>query len=263
MAAPPPPPPQTLHGRTAIVTGASRGIGAAIALHLASLGANLVLNYPLSSAQADLLASHLNSNSDHIRAVAIQADVSNPDQVNSLFDRAEQAFGSPAHILVHSAGVIDSKYPTVANTTVEDWDHTFNVNTKGAFLCCREAAKRLKRGGGGRIIAISTSVVGGIFPGYAAYAASKAAVETMIKIMAKELKGSGVTANCVAPGPTATEFFFAGKTEETVKRMADACPLGRIGETSDIAPVVGFVAGDAGEWINGQVIRVNGGAVIT
>ncbi|KAK9155052.1 hypothetical protein Sjap_002532 [Stephania japonica] len=261
MAAPPQVP---LDGRTAIVTGASRGIGRAIALHLASLGANLVLNYYSGSADADLVASHLNSqNSDHIRAVAIEADVSSPDQVKSLFDRAEQAFGSPAHILVHSAGVIDSKYPTVANTTVEDWDHTFNVNTRGAFLCCREAAERLKRGGGGRIIAISTSVVGGLFPGYGAYAASKAAVETMIKIMAKELKGSGVTANCVAPGPTATDFFFAGKTEETVKRLADACPLGRIGETTDIAPVVGFVATDAGEWINGQVIRVNGGAVIT
>ncbi|KAF5208116.1 Nadph-dependent aldehyde reductase-like protein [Thalictrum thalictroides] len=254
----------SLHGRIAIVTGASRGIGRTIALHLASLGAKLVLNYASSSTETDHLALEINSSSTktHPQAIAVQANVSDPDQVKSLFDQAEKAFGSQIHILINCAGILDSKYPTLANTTVEDWDNTFNVNTKGAFLCCREAANRLTRGGGGRIISISTSVVGGLFPGYGAYAASKAAVETMMKIMAKELKGTGITANCIAPGPIATELFFAGKTDETVKRMADACPLGRIGETNDVAPLVGFIASDAGEWINGQVIRINGGSVI-
>jgi 3-oxoacyl-[acyl-carrier protein] reductase len=109
---------------------------------------------------------------------------------------------------------------------------------------------------------ISTSLVGAPTPGYAAYTASKAAVETMTRIVAKELKGTGITANCVAPGPVATELFFAGKTEETLKRIADACPLNRLGEPEDISKVVGFIASDAGEWINGQVIRVNGGFVV-
>ncbi|KDP39714.1 hypothetical protein JCGZ_02734 [Jatropha curcas] len=253
-----------LDGRVAIVTGASRGIGRAISNHLHSLGARVVLNYASSSNQADLLASELNASapSSHPQAIAIRADVSNPDQVKQLFDTAEKEFNSKVHILVNCAGVMDPKYPTLANTTVEDWDMTFNVNTRGAFLCCREAANRLAHGGGGRIITISTSIVGANLPGYAAYAASKAAVETMTKILAKELKGTGITANSVAPGPVATELFFAGKTEETVKRIADASPLGRLGEPKDISQVVGFLATDAGEWINGQVIRVNGGFII-
>ncbi|GAV59380.1 adh_short_C2 domain-containing protein [Cephalotus follicularis] len=139
---------------------------------------------------------------------------------------------------------------------------TFSINTRGAFLVCKEAANRLIHGGGGRIILITTSVVASLLPGYAAYAASKAAVETFTKIAAKELKGTGITANCVAPGPVATELFFAGKTEEMVKRIVDACPLGRLGEPKDINQVVGFLATDAGEWINGQVIRVNGGFTV-
>ncbi|XP_062165936.1 NADPH-dependent aldehyde reductase-like protein, chloroplastic [Alnus glutinosa] len=252
-----------LDGRVAIVTGASRGIGRAIAIHLHSLGARVVLNYASSSTKADLLASELNASAtvSQTQAIAVRADVSDPDQVKLLFDSAEQEFGS-IHILVNCAGVLDPKYPTLANTTVEDWDMIFNINTKGGFFCCKEAANRLKRGGSGRIIMISTSVVGSLLPGYAAYAASKAAVETMTKIVAKELKGTGVTANAVAPGPVATDMFFEGKSEETIKRIVDACPLGRLGEPKDVTHLVGFLASDAGEWINGQVIRVNGGFVV-
>ncbi|XP_041012155.1 NADPH-dependent aldehyde reductase-like protein, chloroplastic [Juglans microcarpa x Juglans regia] len=256
-------PSSRLDGRVAIVTGASRGIGREIAVHLHSLGARVVINYASSSTKAELLASELNASSAQPRsAIAVGADVSDPDQVKLLFERTEQEFGSQIQILVNCAGVLDPKYPTLANTTVEEWDRTFNVNTKGAFLCCREAVNRLARGGGGRIITISTSVVGSLLPGYAAYAASKAAVETMMKIVAKELKGTGITANCVAPGPVATELFFAGKTEETIKRLVDGCPLGRLGEPKDVTQVVGFLASDAGEWINGQIIRVNGGFVV-
>ncbi|CAI9782714.1 unnamed protein product [Fraxinus pennsylvanica] len=253
-----------LDGRVAIVTGASRGIGRAIAVHLHSLGAKLVINYASNSNLADILASELNSkvNCSSPVAVAVKADVSKPEEIEALFDQAEKEFGCQAHILVNCAGVLDPKYPTLANTTVEDFDSVINVNTKGAFLCCREAANRLTREGGGRIITISTSIVGASLPGYSAYAASKAAVETMTKIMAKELKGSGITANCVAPGPVATELFFAGKTEETIKRLVDSCPLGRLGEPNDIAQLVGFLVTDAGEWVNGQVIRANGGFVV-
>jgi 3-oxoacyl-[acyl-carrier protein] reductase len=135
------------------------------------------------------------------------------------------------------------------------------VNARGAFLCAREAANRLKRDGGGRIIMVSSSLVGALKPCAGAYTASKAAVEAMTKILAKELKGSRLTVNCVAPGPIATDLFFAGKTEEQVKKVIEACPLDRLGETSDVAPIVGFLATDASEWVNGQVIRVNGGYV--
>ncbi|OMO98957.1 Short-chain dehydrogenase/reductase SDR [Corchorus olitorius] len=253
-----------LKDRVAIVTGGSRGIGRAISIHLHSLGARVALIYASNSTQADLLASELNTSCppDHPRAVAIKADVSDPEQVKLLFDKTEQEFGTKAHILISCAGVMDPKYPTLANTTEEDWDTIFNVNTKGSFLCCREAANRLTNEGGGRIITISTSLVGSLLPGYAAYVASKAAVEAMTKILAKELKGTKITANCVAPGPVATELFFAGKTEETIKRFVDACPLSRLGEPKDITGIVGFLASDAGEWTNGQVIRVNGGVVI-
>lgn len=253
-----------LAGRVAIVTGASRGIGRAIAIHLHSLGARVALNYVSSSSEADLLASELNASSppSEPAAISVRADVSDPDQITYLFDQTERDFRSKVHILVNCAGVLDPKYPALFNTALEDFEKTFTINTRGAFLCCKEAANRVVRGGRGRIIMMSTSQVGALSPGYGAYAASKAAVETMVKVLAKELKGSGITANCVAPGPVATEMFFAGKSDETVKRLAEACPLGRIGEPKDVGEIVGFLAGDSGEWINGQVIRANGGFVV-
>ncbi|XP_020256048.1 short-chain type dehydrogenase/reductase-like [Asparagus officinalis] len=249
-----------LAGKVAIVTGSSRGIGRAIAVHLSSLGANLVINYATNSTQADLLASELNSNSANLRAIAVQADVSHPSGPKTLFDRAEEAFGSPVHIFVNSAGIADSKF-SISSMPVEDFDAIFNVNARGAFLCCQEAANRIVRGGGGRIVMISTSLVGALLAKYGAYTASKAAVETLVKILAKELGGTKITVNCVAPGPIATELFFEGKTEEDIKRSVDRIPMGRIGEPKDVAPVVGFLCKDEAEWVNGQVIRANGGSV--
>lgn len=252
-----------LQGRATIVTGASRGIGRAIAAHLASLGARLVINYASSSAQADVLAVQLNAlapSSTAPGAVAVRADVSDPADVKALFDRAEEAFGGPTHILVTCAGVIDHSFPRLAATTDDSFDGMFRVNARGAFLCCREAANRLARGGGGRIVAVTSSMIGQLKPGFAAYAASKAAVETMVRILAKELAGTGITANCVAPGPTATDMFYSVRTtEEDVARVAAECPMGRLGQPKDIAAVVGFLATDAGEWVNGQVVRANGG----
>ncbi|XP_057437689.1 NADPH-dependent aldehyde reductase-like protein, chloroplastic [Lotus japonicus] len=250
-----------LQDRVAIVTGSSRGIGREIAIHLASLGARLVINYTSNSDQANSVAAQINAGSATSRAITVKADVSDPDQVKSLFDSAEQAFDSPVHILVNSAGVIDSTYSTIADTTVETFDRIMSVNARGAFLCAKEGANRVKRGGGGRIILLTTSLAAALKPKYGAYTASKAAVEAMAKILAKELKGTGITANCVAPGPVATEMFYEGKTEEMVQKAIDENPLCRLGETKDIAAVVGFLASDAGEWVNGQVVRVNGGYV--
>ncbi|KQK20706.1 NADPH-dependent aldehyde reductase-like protein, chloroplastic [Brachypodium distachyon] len=253
---------QPLAGRVAIVTGASRGIGRAIATHLSSLGASLVLGYASSASLAEqLAASLLPPNS----AIAVKADVSSEAGVRSLFDAAESAFGRPAQILVANAGVLDDKYPSLAATATADFDRVFSTNARGAFLCLREAANRIPPGcgggGGGRIVAVTSSVVASLPEGYAAYTASKAAVEAMVRTMAKELRGTRVTANCVAPGATATDMFFAGKSEETVRRVAEGNPMCRIGEAGDIAPVVGFLCTDAAEWINGQVIRANGGYV--
>ncbi|KAM7250102.1 hypothetical protein ACFE04_021985 [Oxalis oulophora] len=254
-----------LHDRVAIVTGSSRGIGRAIALHLAQLGAKLVINYSSNAAQAKLVVDEINTsnfvNDNNPRAITVQADVSDPIGVQSLFDAAEQEFKSQVYILVNSAGVLDPKYNSIADTSLEDFDRVFSVNTRGSFLCCKEAANRLKKGGGGRIIMMSSSLVAASRPNKGAYSASKAAVEAMVKILAKELKGTGITANCVAPGPIATEMFFDGKTEEMVQKVVDECPHGRLGETKDVAPMVGFLATDAGEWVNGQIIRVNGGYV--
>ncbi|KAL0751302.1 hypothetical protein Bca101_033305 [Brassica carinata] len=254
-------PPYSLAGRVAIVTGSSRGIGRAIAIHLAELGAKVIVNYTTRSTDADQVAAEIKFNSSAGTspvAVVFRADISDSSQVESHFDAAEKAFNSPVHILVNSAGIVDSNYPTIANTPIEDFDRIFRVNTRGSFLCCKEAAKRLKRGGGGRIILLTSSLTEALIPGQGAYTASKAAVETMVKILAKELKGTGITANCVSPGPVATEMFFSGKSEETVKSIIERSPFGRLGETRDIAPVVGFLASDGGQWINGQVIVANG-----
>lgn len=250
----------SLQDRVAIVTGASRGIGKEIALHLASLGAKVVVNYTSNPTLAQEVVSQISSHGSETRSVAVQADVSDPAQVEALFNAAEEAFQAQPHIVVTTAGILDPKYPSIAETTIEDFDKAFGVNTKGTFLCCKEAAKRVKRGGGGRIITFSSSLAAVYRPGYGAYTASKAAVEAMTKILAKELKGTSITANCVAPGPIATELFFAGATEK-IQAAINASPMERLGEPKDVAPLVGFLAGDGGEWVNGQIIRANGGFV--
>ncbi|XP_022155882.1 NADPH-dependent aldehyde reductase-like protein, chloroplastic isoform X2 [Momordica charantia] len=256
-----------LQDRVAIVTGASRGIGRGVALHLAALGARVVVNYLSSSAAASRVAAEINSSpaadiaGSYPRAVTCQADVSKPDEVKALFDTAEEAFGSPVHILVNSAGIWDPTYPYIADTSLEIFDRIFSVNAMGSFLCCKEAAKRVKGDGGGRIIMISSSAVAAPSPGIGAYTASKAAVEAMTKTLAKELRGTGISANCVAPGATATDMLYGGMDEEAVKKVIEKCPLGRLGYPTDVAYLVGFLASDDGEWINGQLLLVNGGIV--
>ncbi|GJM84701.1 hypothetical protein PR202_ga00394 [Eleusine coracana subsp. coracana] len=245
-----------LEGRVAIVTGGSRGIGREVCSHLAALGARVVVNYASNSAKADELVAELGSRG--LRAVAVKADVSDPDAVRALFDHAEEAFGSPPHMVVACAGILDPKYPNLADTAVEAFDATFAVNTRGKFLVCREAARRIPAHSGGRIVTFSSTLAATLVSGYAAYAASNAAVEAMTKVLAKEVAAKGITANVVAPGPVRTNLFLAGKDEASIRRVAQNS-MGRIAETTDIAPAVAFLVSDAARWVNGQVIRVNGG----
>lgn len=240
--------------QAAIVTGASRGIGRAIAARLAKDGFAVVVNYAGSTAEAEETVRQIAAGGGEARA--IRADISSPDDMRHLFDEAEKAFGG-IDVLVNNAGVM--KLAPIAQTDDATFDETVAINLKGVFNGLREAARRLRDGG--RIVSFSSSVVGLYQPSYGAYAATKAAVEAMTHILAKELGPRKITVNAVAPGPVATELFFNGKDETTVERIRQMHPLGRLGEVEDIARVVSFLVGPEGAWINGQIIRVNGGLV--
>jgi 3-oxoacyl-[acyl-carrier protein] reductase len=240
--------------KVAIVTGASRGIGAAVAERLAADGFTAVVNYSGDVKSAETLARKIEGSGG--RALAIKADVSDPSAVREMFDTAEAAFGG-VDVLVNNAGIM--KLAKIADSEDALFDQQIAVNLKGSFNAMREAAKRLRDGG--RIVNFSTSVVGLKLETYGVYAATKSAIETMTAILSKELRGRSITVNAVAPGPTATNLFLHGKSPELIDRMAKMNPLERLGTPEDIASVVAFLAGPDGGWINGQVLRANGGMV--
>lgn len=240
--------------KTAIVTGGSRGIGAAIATRLASDGMNIVVNYSGSEHAAAEIVAQISAAGG--RAIAIRADVADPTEVNALFDSAETAFGG-IDVLVNNAGVM--KLAAIGDSDDALFDTQVAVNLKGTFNTLRAAAARLQDGG--RIINLSTSVVGLKLETYGIYASLKAAVETMTGIMAKEMRGRQITVNAVAPGPTATALFLDGKPEALVQKMSKMPPLERLGTPEDIASAVAFLAGPDGGWVNGQVLRANGGLI--
>ena len=236
----------------AIVTGASRGIGRAVALRLARDGFAVVVNYAGNRDKAAEVVTEISGHGG--RAVAVQGDVAEAADMVRLFDEAEKAFGSVGAV-VNSAGIM--KLFSIASGRVEDFDAVFAVNVRGTFNVLQQAARRLADGG--RIITMSTSVLGMNFPGYAPYAASKAAVEVLTRILAHELRGRGISVNAVAPGPTATDLFLEGKTQEQIDRLAKLPPMERLGTPDDIANVVSFLAGPEGGWVNAQTLRANGG----
>jgi 3-oxoacyl-[acyl-carrier protein] reductase len=240
--------------KVAIVTGASRGIGAAIAQRLAADGYTVVINYAGKVAEAEALATKIEKAGG--RAITAQADVSDAQAVARMWDAAEAAFGG-VDVLVNNAGIM--KLAAIADGDDALIDSQIAINLKGSINTMREAARRLRDGG--RIINLSSSVVGLLQPTYGVYAATKAAVEAMTHVLSKELRGRNITVNAVAPGPTATALFLDGKPQSVIDQLAKLAPLERLGRPEDIANTVAFLAGPDGGWINGQVLRANGGII--
>lgn len=238
--------------KTAIVTGASRGIGREIAKRLAADGFAVVVNYAGNSKLAQEVVDEIR-NADG-EALAVQADVSDPAQVKQLFEKTIEAFGH-VDVVVNNAGIMELS--PIAKGDVENFDKMIATNLRGTFVVFAEAAQHVASGG--RIIAFSSSVLGLNLPTYGAYIASKAGTEGLVRVLANELRGRNITVNAVAPGPVATELFLTGKTPQQVEHLSKMNPLERLGQVEDIAAVVSFLAGRDGGWVNGQILRANGG----
>ena len=243
-----------LKGRTAIVTGASRGIGREIALKLGSLGASVVVNYAHNAAQAESVCAEIVEMGG--RAVPVRADMGSVTDIEALFDSAVAHFGA-LHILVNNAGVMVNK--KIEDVTEEEFDHIFAVNVKGLFFACRQAARKMADGG--KIINLSSQLTRLMTPTYGPYAATKGAVDQITKVLAKELGERKIAVNAISPGPVDTDLFRRGKSEEQIDALASMAAFGRIGTPGDIAGAVALLLSEDAGWITGQNLCVNGGFV--
>jgi 3-oxoacyl-[acyl-carrier protein] reductase len=238
--------------KTAIVTGASRGIGRAVAMRLAHDGFAVVVNYATNADQAEAVVTAIKSESG--RAIALKADVSKAADVERLFEETLKAFGS-IDVVVNNSGIMPLS--PIGKGDVEVFDKVIATNLRGTFLVLAQAAQHVAPGG--RIVAFSSSVLAKSFPTYGPYIASKAGVEGLVHVLANELRGRNITVNAIAPGPVGTELFLNGKTAEQIAEISKMAPLERLGQPDDIANVVSFLAGPDGGWVNSQVVRANGG----
>ena len=240
--------------KTAIVTGGSKGIGAAIALRLAQNGHAVVINYSGDKVSAGETIAEIEKAGG--QALAVKGNVADPACFVALFDTAEASFG-PVDVLVNNAGIMHGG--PIGAVSDSDFETQCAVNIGGVFRGLREASNRLADGGA--IVSLSSSVVGLYQPAYGVYAATKAAVEAMTHVLAKELGARGITVNAVAPGPVETALFMAGKPDAVVEHIKQMNPFKRLGTPEDIAAAVAFLAGPDGRWINGQTLRANGGVI--
>lgn len=237
-----------------LITGASRGIGAFTASLLAQQGHSIIINYANNDQEANAVVQKIQANGG--TATAFKANISHSDEVTQLFDYAIQTYGR-LDVLMNNAGIMRlNKIEDVDDETI---DQLLAINLKGPLYTMREAAKRLAHGG--KIINLSSSVVGMKLETYGVYTASKAAIESLTAILAKELRGKNITVNAIAPGPTATALFLEGKSDELIARLIQAAPLERLGTVEDIAAVLDFAVNDGSNWVNAQILRVNGGIV--
>jgi 3-oxoacyl-[acyl-carrier protein] reductase len=241
----------SLKGKTALVTGGSRGIGRSIGERLAADGAIVVINYARNEQSAHEVVNAIQAKGG--KAVAIQADVSKPAEVRRLFKEAEKAVG-PLDIVVANAGVYLSK-PLIENTEA-DYDYVFDINTRGVFFTLQEAARRVRDGG--RIIAVSTGGTKLVFPNAALYLGSKAAVEQFVRTLSRELGARNVTVNVLSPGFTDTDML---SDDQMRAYGASLSPFNRIGTPEEVADVSIFLAGDASRWVTGQNLQAGGGVV--
>lgn len=242
----------TLSGKIAVVTGSSKGIGAAIAQKLAKEGAKVIVNYNGNQTAANAVVETIQVNGGE--AFAVQADVSQKEGVFRLFDEAITQFGQ-VDIWVNNAGVMLNAM--IKDLTQEQFEKSIDINFKGVFYSLQEAATKLADNGS--IINLSSTVTRTIFPTYGVYSATKAAVEQLSRVFAKEIGPRGINVNCVLPGPTATDLFLTGKSEELIAQISSTNAFKRLGTPDEIAQVVTFLASDEAKWISGQSIGVNGG----
>ncbi|GIG26336.1 SDR family oxidoreductase [Cellulomonas denverensis] len=237
--------------RTALVTGGSGGIGRAVVQRLAADGYALAVHYAGNQAAAETLVAEIRDAGG--RALAVGGDVADESAMTAAFDATERELGG-IDVVVHTAGIM--RLAPIAELDLDQFDQVIRTNLRGTVVVAQQAARRVRAGGA--IVAFSTSVTRTSFPAYGAYVASKAAVEALTLVLARELRGRDITVNTVAPGPTATPLFLDGKDDQAVQNLANAVPLERLGRPEDIAETVAFLAGPA-RWVNGQTVFTNGG----